>query len=80
MRQQAQPFAPESIDLAGREAVAYRLQALGVSAAEDAVVERLEGDTFLRKLALGVFVAVQTQFGIERKIAAELEEEPRSTA
>jgi len=51
------------------------MQALGIGAAENAIVERLEDDALLRKLPLGVFVTVQAQLGIERKVAAELEEE-----
>jgi len=67
MGQQAQPFAQQGIDLACREAVADLLQAFGVGAVQDAVVERLERDTFLGELAFGVFVAVQAQLGIEGK-------------
>ena len=72
VRQQAQPFAQQTVDLLGREAVADLLQARGLGAAENAVVERREGDAFARKLALGVFVTVEAQLGIERKVGAEL--------
>src|SRR6266849_4093881 len=75
VRQQPQPFAQQGVDLGSGEPVADRLQTLRLGAAENAVVERLEGDTLLRELALGVFVAVQAKLGIKRKVAAELEEE-----
>jgi hypothetical protein len=75
MRQEPQPFAQQRVDLAGRKALADRLQPLGIGASEDAVVEGFEGDALLPELALGVFVAVQAQLGIERKVAAEFEEE-----
>ena len=75
MGQQAQPLAQQGIDLLRREAVADLLQAFRVGAAQDAVVERLERNALPGELAFGVFVAVQAQLGIERKVAAELEEE-----
>src|SRR5262245_60185794 len=74
MRQQPQPFAQQSVDLGGTETITDRLQTLRIGAAENAIVERFESDTFLRELALGVLMAVQAQLGIERKVATELEE------
>jgi hypothetical protein len=59
MRQQAQPLAQQGIDLLCREAVADLLQPFGVSAAQDAIVERLERNASLGELAFGVFVTVQ---------------------
>src|SRR5215469_2128171 len=75
MWQEPQPFAQQCIDLGGGKPVANRLQALGVGTPQDAVVEGLEGDAFLCELTLGVFVAVEAELGIERKVAAELEKE-----
>ena len=75
MWQEPQPFAQQCIDLGGGKPVANRLQALGVGTPPDAVVEGLEGDAFLGELTLGVFVAVEAELGIERKVAAELEKE-----
>ena len=75
MRQLAQPLAQKAVDPLRREAVTDLLQSRRSGTAEQAIVERLEGDAFLRELALGVFMAVQAELGIERKIAAELEEE-----
>ena len=80
VRQQAQPFAQQSVDLLGREAIADVLQADRVGAAQNAVVEGFKGNAFACQLALGVFVAVETQFGIERKVGAELEEERAEAA
>src|SRR5258705_12069565 len=54
MRQQPQPFAQQGIDPGGGEAVADRLQTLGLGAAENAIVERFESNAFLRKLAVGI--------------------------
>ena len=39
-----------------------------------------KGDLFLRKLAHGVFMTVQAQLGIKRKVTAELEEERTEVA
>ncbi len=75
MGQQAQPLAQQGIDLLRRKAVADLLQAFGVGAAQDAIVERLERYALPGKLAFGVFVTVQAQLGIERKVAVEFEEE-----
>src|SRR5260370_7831278 len=75
MREQTQPLAQKAIDLLRAKAVADPLQTQGVGAAQNAIVERLEGDDFPRELPLGVFVAVQAELGVERKVAAELEEE-----
>jgi hypothetical protein len=75
MRQEPQPFPQQGIDFGSREVVTDLLQALGIGTRENAVVERLKRDAFLRKLALGVFVTVQAELGIEGKVAAELEKE-----
>src|SRR6201993_2277528 len=75
MRQEPQPFAQQCIDLGCGKPVANRLQALGVGTPQDAVVEGLEGNAFLCELTLGVFMAVEAELGIERKVAAELEKE-----
>ena len=44
MWQQAQPFAQQAIDLRGREAIADLLQACRIGTAQNAVIERFEGD------------------------------------
>ena len=75
VRNEPQPLAQQAIDPGGREAVADFLQARRIGAAEDAVVERLERDPFARELVLGIFVAVEAEFRVERKVAAEFEEE-----
>ena len=46
---------------------------LGIGAAQDAVVERFEGDPFARQLPL--FVPVDVELGVERKMGAELDKE-----
>ena len=74
VRQKPQPFAQQCVDLGGREALADLLQALGIGAVQDAIVERLKSDALPGELALGVFVAVQAELGVERKVAAELQE------
>ena len=51
------------------------LQLLGIGAAQDAVVERFEDDPFARQLPLGIFVPVDAELGVERKIGAELDKE-----
>src|SRR5215213_3327684 len=47
MRQQAQPFAQQAINLLRRESLADSLQAAGISAGEKAIVERRKLNVFL---------------------------------
>jgi len=75
VRKQTQPLAQQAVDLFRREAVADILQLFWFGATEHAVVERLELNAFLCELAFGVFVAVETELGIEREVAAKLQEE-----
>jgi len=56
------------------------LQLLGIGAAQDAIVERLKGNTFTCQLPLGVFMAVEVKLGIERKVGAELDKERAEVA
>jgi hypothetical protein len=56
MRQFAQPFAQQSVDVGGAEAVADSLQRRRVTGGEP-VIQGREGDAFLPALLLGVFVA-----------------------
>src|SRR5258705_8497589 len=74
VRKKTQQLAQQAVDLFGREVVADSLQLLWFGATEHAVVERLELNSFPCKLAFGVFVAVETELGIERKVAAKLQE------
>jgi len=59
VRQQAQPFAQQTVDLLGREAVADLLQADRLGAAQNAVVERFEGDASSGKLTFGIFMTIE---------------------
>ena len=52
MRQPRQPLARQGLDLGGAELAAELCQPLGILAAQDAVVERFEGDALLGQLAL----------------------------
>jgi len=60
MRQSGQPFAQQGVDLVAGEVVADLLQARWIGAAQDAVVERLEGNASVGELALGILMAVKT--------------------
>jgi hypothetical protein len=51
------------------------LQPVRVRATEHAIIESLKCDPLACKLALGIFVSVQAQFGIEGKVPVELEKE-----
>ena len=75
MGQPRQPLPQQRVDLGGREAVAELLQPSGVGAAQDAVVQGLEGDPFLGQLPLDVLVAVDAELGVVGEVGAELEEE-----
>ena len=76
MRQQAQPFAQQAVDLlrpTGRRRSAAGAQGsaqlrMPLSSASNAMPS-------LRQLALGVFMAVDAQLGIVGKVGAELQEE-----
>jgi hypothetical protein len=79
--QAGQPLAQQGVDLGGGQAVSQLLQALGVGAAQDAVVEGLEGDALLGQLPLDVLVAVDAELGVVREVGAELQEEgPKSSS
>ena len=70
------PLGKESLDLLGPQLVADRLQTLGIGTGQKAVIQNLEGDTFLaRNCCLAQLVAVETAIvdGI-RRIAAHLDE------
>ena len=69
VRQPSQPFAQQLVDLLRRQPVGQPLHRLGVRAAQDAVVERLERDAPLRQLPLQILVPVDAQLGVVREIA-----------
>ena len=75
MRQPRQPLARQGVDARGRELAADRLQPLRVGAAEQAVVECLEGDALPPQLALDVLVPVEAQLGVVGEVGAELDEQ-----
>ena len=56
------------------------MQARRIGTTQNAVIERLEGDAFAGKSLLGVFVTVDAQLGIERKVGAELQKERAEVA
>ncbi len=75
MRQAAQPFAQQLIDLGCRQAIAKALRQLGVGTGLDSVVDGLERHATLGKLPLEILVAIDVELGIVREVGAELEEE-----
>ena len=75
MRQPGQPLAEQRVDLGGAQAVADRLQGGRVIDGGEGVVQRGEADPGLGGLPFGPLVAVDAQLGVEREVAAELEEE-----
>jgi len=75
VRQLPQPLARERVDLFGREPIAEPLDPPGVGTRQNAVIERFVGDPPLGELPLHVLVAVEAEFGIVRKVRAELQEE-----
>ena len=74
MGQPHKPFAQQAVDLLVVQPIADALQRLGVSAGQHAVVQRLERNTALAQLALGVLVAVDAQLGVVGEVRAELQE------
>ena len=75
VRQPGQPLAQQRVDLGRAQGVADRLQGGRVIDGGEAVVQRGEADPRLGGLPLGPFVAVDAQLGVEREVAAELQEE-----
>ena len=75
VRQAGQPLAQQRVDLPRRQLVGQPLQAFGVRAPQDAVVERLVGDAPFRQLPLEVLVPVDAQLGVVGEVRAELQEE-----
>ena len=79
--QAGQPLAQQRIDLPRRQPVGQPLQAFGVRAAQDAVVERLVGDAPLRQLPLEVLVSVDAQLGVVGKYEQNLRKNgPKSSS
>ena len=64
VRQPGQPLAQQRIDLVCRQSVGEPLHRLGVRAAPDAVVERLERNAPLGQLPLQVLVPVDAQLRV----------------
>src|SRR5215467_1750427 len=75
MGEPAQPFSQQGVDLLCRQGIAERLGALGVIAGQDAIVQGLKANPSMLQLPFEPFVAIETQFGIIGKVAAEFEEE-----
>ena len=67
--------AKQRVDLVCRQSVGEPLHRLGVRAAPDAVVERLERDAPLGQLPLQVLVPVDAQLRVVREVRTELQEE-----
>ena len=57
------------------QAIEDLLQALGIGTGANAVIQGLEGDASLRKLAFGILVAVQTDPRRVGKVGGELDEQ-----
>src|SRR5499426_3151888 len=75
MWQPSQPLAQQPLDLLRREPICQPLQQSGVCTGLDAVVEGLERNPPLGKLALQVLMAVEAELGVVGKVRAELQKE-----
>ena len=75
MRQDPKPLPGQAVDLLGAESVADRLQASGVRAPQDTVVERLEANTLDGKLPLGILMSIDAELPIIGKVGAEFQKE-----
>src|SRR5205823_6272819 len=75
VRQDRQPLAQQRAGLRRAQGVADRLQGGHVIDGGEGVVQRGEADPGPGGLPLGPLVAVEAQLGVERKVAAELQEE-----
>ena len=75
MGQASQPFAQQAIDPFCRQPVTDRLQLGRVGTGQKAIIECGKGNAALCQLALGIFVAIDTEAGIVGKVGTELEKE-----
>src|SRR4051812_25609552 len=75
MRQALEPLAQQTINPIRGKSFTEPLHQLGIGAGLDAVVERLELDATLGKLALEVLVAVDAELRVVGEIGAEFQEE-----
>ena len=75
VRDARQPLPEQHVDLVGRESIAELLQSSGIGAAQNAIVQGLEGYPFLGQLSLDVLMAVDAQLGVVGEVGAELEKE-----
>ncbi len=75
VRQTGEPLADEPVDLGWVQAVTDVLEATGVGAGREAVVERFEPDPCFGRLAFGPLVAVQADLGVVGEVRTELDEE-----
>jgi len=69
-----QPFSQEGVDLVGGQTLADGLQALGVGAGLDAVIQGLVSNLFALQSAFGIFMAVEAELGVVRKVGTKLQE------
>jgi hypothetical protein len=51
------------------------LQPTGIGTLQDAVIQSLEGDSFLDQLSLNILVPIDAKLGVVGKVSAELKEE-----
>jgi hypothetical protein len=75
VREDAQLFAEEGVDLGGIQAVADPLSSLEIGAGQESVIESFEGDLALGQLALEIFMAIEAELGEVREVGAEFDEE-----
>src|SRR3954451_164295 len=75
MRQSLEPLAQQTINPIRGKSFTKPLHQLRIGAGFDAVVERLELDATLGKLALEVLVAVDAELRVVGEIGAEFQEE-----
>ena len=75
MRQDPQPLIQQRPDVLLAQGITDRLQRRHVIDGGEGVVQRGEADPGPGGLPLGPLVAVEAQLGVEREVAAELEEE-----
>src|SRR5918996_2833854 len=73
--QACQPAAQQTVNMLWSHFLTNGLQPPGVLAGNESVVQRFEADPFPAKLAFGVFMPVQTKFGVVGEVGSELQKE-----
>jgi hypothetical protein len=75
VRQPCQPAAQEAVNVLWSKLLTNGLQPGGILTCDESVLPCFEADPLRAKLAFGIFVPVQTEFGVAGEVGGEFQEE-----